>query len=89
MKYILLAVMLFTAQASAGGMLNIQLRNSDEMSERCVTNINYFNGKLYNYSLKLRLSAGEKIKSHYYESELESWQDYCYGDGADPVFTED
>ena len=89
MKYILFTIMLFTAQVSAGGMLNLQLRNTDEMSERCVTNINYYNEKLYNYSLKLHLNAGQKIKSHYYEGELESWTDYCYGDGDDPVFTEE
>jgi len=89
MKYALLALMLFTAQALAGAVLNTQLRNTDEMSERCVSNINYYNEKLYKYSLKLHLNTGQKIKSHYYESELESWEDYCYGDGQDPVFTED
>lgn len=89
MRYFLLIIALMFNNVQAGGNIQEDLRETPEMSERCVASITYYQARISKYELKVHLSAGQKIKVHYYKSELASWQDYCYGDGNDPVFTED
>lgn len=85
MKYILFTLMLIMSSAS-GQSIQEELRATPEMSEKCIQNISYFQDKIGDSELKVHLSTGQKIKVHYYKSELKSWQDYCYGDADDPDF---
>jgi hypothetical protein len=87
MKNIILALMLLSLAAIAQGVIEAELRDTPEMTERCLSNISYFESKVEKYESKSHLSAGQKIKIHYYKSELESWEDYCLGDSADPDFS--
>jgi len=92
MRYIIFAIMLMlSTQVQAGGELktgiNQQLRESPEMDARCGQNINFYQEKITRYELSVHLSAGKKIVLHYYKTELQAWQDYCYGDSLeDPDF---
>jgi len=90
MRYIvIMLVLVFIAiqtHVYAGGTIQEQLRDTPEMSERCIKNIGYYQDKIAKYELRVHLNAGQKIKVHYYKSELESWQDYCYGNAEDPDF---
>ena len=86
MKYILLTLMLLFGTAYAGGTIQSELRETPEMSARCIKNIGYYQDKISKYELRVHLNTGQKIKVHYYKSELASWQDYCYGNAEDPDF---
>ena len=84
MKYLLIMLLFVTTQAFAGGQLQQQLKESPQMSEKCMTNISYYKSKIFDYELKVHLSVGQKIKLHYYRSELDAWEEYCSPGDDDP-----
>jgi hypothetical protein len=63
-----------------------QVRETVQMSDRCLENIEYYNDKIAKYEYRIALTDYQRLKLDYYKQELRSWENYCYNGGLDPDF---
>jgi len=86
MRHIIVAVLLmFTSSVFAMNAIESQLKESPQMSKRCIKKIAYYEKKIVKYKAipKNKRRAVHKIKLNYYINELATWQEYCYGTDED------
>jgi len=82
MRHIIVAVLLmFTSSVFAMNAIESQLKDSPQMSKRCIEKINYYEKKIVKYRAipENKRRRVHKIKLNYYTNELVNWQEYCYG----------
>lgn len=78
MKHIIIAVLLmFTSSAFGMNAIEKQLKDSPQMSKRCIDKITYYEKKVVRYNAILKKRPIHKIKLNYYINELATWQEYC------------
>jgi hypothetical protein len=67
-----------------------ELKATPSMINRCKANILYYEDKIQTYEAKYPdpddYNAYMNAKLDYYYDELESWLDYCDGEGSNPDF---
>jgi len=86
MRHIIIAVLLmFTSSAFAMNAIEQQLKESPQMSKRCIKKIAYYEKKIVKYKAvpRNKRNVAYEIKVNYYINELANWQVYCNDEEED------